>query len=58
MARLTDEERQEIRRLFARLADIQADATIAKLEAKQAENQRLQIDIPGDPWEHFGGGHE
>lgn len=55
MAKLTEDERQEIRRLFMRLADIQADATIAKLEAEHAQ---VTIDVPGDPWQHFGGGHE
>ena len=55
MAKLTDAERQEIRRLFMRLADIQADATIAKLEA---DNAQVTIDVPGDPWQHFGGGHD
>ena len=56
MARLTDNERAEIRRLFARLADIQADATIARLEADNA--QGVVIDVPGDPWQHFGHSHE
>ena len=73
MAKLTDDECQEIRRLFMRLADIQADATIAKLEADT--NAQVIIDVPKetliasdiralaglpdrDPWAHFGGGHE
>lgn len=73
MAKLTDDERQEIRRLFMRLADIQADATIAKLEADA--NAQVIIDVPQetliasdiralaglpnrDPWQHFGGNRE
>lgn len=52
MAKLTDEERQQIRAAFNRLADIQADAVIAKIEAA---NTTVTIDVPGDPWQHFGG---
>ena len=55
MAKLTDEERAQIRAAFARLADIQADAVIHKLEA---DNSQVIIDIPGDPWRHFGGSNE
>lgn len=56
MTRLTDEERAHIRGAFARLAEIQADAVIAKLEANPAH--KVTIDTPGDPWQHFGGQHE
>jgi hypothetical protein len=55
VAKLTDEERQQIRAAFNRLADIQADAVIAKIEAA---NTALTIDVPGDPWQHFGGRNE
>jgi len=55
VAKLTDAERAEIRAAFARLAEIQADATIAKLEAA---NTQVTIDVPGDPWHHFGGGYD
>jgi hypothetical protein len=45
MSRFTDEERAEIRAMFQRLADIQADQIIAKLEANP--DALMQIDIPG-----------
>ena len=55
MAKLTQAERDEIRRLFSRLADIQADQLITKLEADSVE---ALLDVPGDPWQHYGGGRE
>ena len=45
MSRFTDEERADIRAMFRRLADIQADQVIEQLEANP--NALMQIDIPG-----------
>lgn len=44
MSRFTDAEREEIRAMFRQLADIQAAATIAQLEANP--NAVLVIDTP------------
>lgn len=44
MSRFTDEERADIRAMFRRLADVQADQVIARLEANP--NALVQIDVP------------
>lgn len=44
MSRFTDAEREEIRAMFRQLADIQAAATIAQLEANP--NATIQISVP------------
>ena len=57
--RLTDEERAEIRALFSRLADIQADDAIKRME--EGRMQVLEVDTgkDGDVWKFYApGGHE
>ena len=44
MSRFTAEERADIRAMFRRLADVQADQVIARLEANP--NALVQIDVP------------
>ena len=44
MSRFTDAERADIRAMFRRLADVQADQVIARLEANP--NALVQIDVP------------
>lgn len=44
MRQFTQAERDEIRTLFRQLADIQAEAIIAKLEANP--DAKLQIEVP------------
>ena len=44
MSRFTDEQRADIRAMFRRLADVQADQVIARLEANP--NALVQIDVP------------
>lgn len=44
MSRFTDEERADIRAMFRRLADVQAEQVIARLEANA--NALVQIDVP------------
>lgn len=44
MSRFTDEERADIRAMFRRLADVQAEQVIARLEANP--NALVQIDVP------------
>lgn len=44
MSRFTDEERADIRAMFRRLADVQADQVIARLEANP--DATIQISVP------------
>ena len=44
MSRFSDSEREHIRAMFRRLANIQADQVIAQLEANP--NATIKIDVP------------
>jgi hypothetical protein len=56
MAKLTPEERAEIRAMFQRMANLQADDIIRRVEAGQI--RQFQVDTGEEVWNYFGGGDE
>ena len=57
--RLTDEERAEIRALFSRLANIQADDAIKRMEERRMQVLEVDTGKDGDVWKFYApGGHE